>query len=66
MAFISQIQKKRLVSNIGGKKFETSTPTLVMVPGGLLAQRIGEGSIVQPCNTEGIPMYFLDRTPKIL
>nr|XP_022336851.1 uncharacterized protein LOC111133067 [Crassostrea virginica] len=61
---IAEIQKNRLLLNIGGKKFETSAPTLKNEPEGLLAEMISKDSDVAPYKAEGLTTYLLDRSPR--
>jgi hypothetical protein len=58
---IAEAQRKRLVLNVGGRKFETSVPTLLSVPS-LLARMIGPHGI-KPYSVDNIYTYFLDRNP---
>lgn len=61
---LAQCQTKRIVLNVGGKKFETSTPILTSAPNGLLADMVAPGSPVKPYNTEGVFCYFIYRNPR--
>jgi hypothetical protein len=60
---LSEIQK-RVILNVGGKRFETSSATLTTIPEGLLAKMMSEGSSIKPYMNEGVPTYFVDRNPK--
>lgn len=64
LKLLAQYQTKRLVLNVGGKIFETSTPILTSVPDGLLASIVASGSSVRPYSTEGVFCYFIDRNPR--
>lgn len=59
---LKDAQKKRIVLNVGGRKFETSVSTLLAKPDGLLAKMIGPKGI-KPYSVDNLYTYFLDRNP---
>ncbi|KAK3085458.1 hypothetical protein FSP39_003706 [Pinctada imbricata] len=58
-------QKERVVLNVGGRRYETSIPTLKREADSLLAKMTKPISPLQPYVTDGLPTYFLDRDPSI-
>jgi hypothetical protein len=61
---LSEIQMKRVILNVGGKRFETSSATLATIPEGLLAEMVSEASTIKPYKNEEVPTYFVDRNPR--
>lgn len=62
LQLLKDAQKKRIVLNVGGRKFETSVSTLLAKPDGLLAKMIGPKGI-KPYSVDNLYTYFLDRNP---
>ena len=58
-------QSKRIVLNVGGKRFETSVPTLQREPNSVLARMVERDAPIKPYNTDNIYTYFIDRNPAI-
>jgi hypothetical protein len=61
---LSEIQTKRVILNVGGKRFETSSTTLATVPEGILAEMVSEASTVKPYKKDELSTYFVDRNPR--
>jgi hypothetical protein len=60
---LGDAHRQRIVLNVGGRRFETSKPTLRAEPHCLLAAMISEESI-KPYTKDGIEVYFVDRNPR--
>lgn len=60
---INESQRKRIILNIGGRKFETSVSTLMVKPHSVLAKMISPGG-VKPYSVDNVYMYFIDRNPQ--
>lgn len=56
-------QRKRIILNIGGRKFETSVSTLMVKPNSVLAKMISPGG-VKPYSVDNVYTYFMDRNPQ--
>lgn len=61
---MAEQQFQRVILNIGGKKFETSNPTLSSDPSSILAHLVMKNSPMKPYDLNGIQMYFIDRNPR--
>ena len=58
-------QSKRIVLNIGDKRFETSVPTLQREPNSVLSRMVERDAPIKPYNTDNVHTYFIDRNPAI-
>jgi hypothetical protein len=61
---MAQQQCQRVILNIGGKKFETSTTTLSSDPSSILAHMVMKTSPMKPYDLNGTQTYFVDRNPR--
>ncbi|XP_061164969.1 uncharacterized protein LOC133173922 [Saccostrea echinata] len=62
MKRVKESQRKRLILNIGGRRFETSVSTLMTKPQALLARMISPSGI-KPYSVDNVYTYFIDRNP---
>ena len=60
---MAEQQQKRLILNIGGRKFETSAVTMSKFKDSLLAEMVQKKSPLQPYSVKNIYTYFIDRNP---
>ena len=58
-------QQNRIALNVGGRKFETSVPTLTRESTSILAKMTRTISPIRPYLNEGLQTFFLDRDPSI-
>lgn len=59
---INESQKKRIILNVEGRKFETAVSTLMAIPQSMLAKMISPGG-VKSYSVDNVYTYFLDRNP---
>ncbi|XP_033737465.1 trichohyalin-like [Pecten maximus] len=61
MEQLRRSQNKRIILNVGGKRFETSATTLAEVPNSLLHRMVQKKLGIKPYSVEGVYTYFIDR-----
>ncbi|XP_061190182.1 putative potassium channel regulatory protein [Saccostrea echinata] len=61
---VEAAQQQRLVLNVGGKKFETSSPSLQSDSDSFLAAIISKDAPVIPYSKDHLPVYFIDMKPR--
>ncbi|XP_033753094.1 uncharacterized protein LOC117336591 [Pecten maximus] len=61
---LAERQRKRIIINVGGSKFETSSVTLSQDPSSLLARMVNRDSGMRPYDVRYVYTYFVDKDSK--